>query len=216
MSRQETFQEVPYPGRDFAGFPAQKTTATRRKFRAHRVVRGAWFFASEPTEKDAGRFNLANPHGTCYLADSVTVAVRERFGPSYAALGMVPNWAAEEFHVTEVDLNAGLRFADVAAKTADQFGVTRELCTMDKYDVPRRWAAMFTALGFDGIRCPARFSTGYKPDAWALFGEAGAQTWPTYNVTDGVTASEMCGFTVYSTPRTGMGLSVSLPTGVTP
>ncbi|MDY7528691.1 MULTISPECIES: RES domain-containing protein [Cryobacterium] len=215
MSREATFQANPLPGRDFTGFPAVHTRGAERKYRSHPIGRGAWFFASAPGGPGGGRFDLAPPLGTCYLADTVAVAVRERLGPSYAASGMVPRWAAEEFQVTELDLSAGKKCADVAAADAATFGVTRELSTMDSYGVPQQWAALFESLGFDGIRYPARFSTGYSPDAWAVFGAAGPRSWPTYAVVDGVAASESSGFSVYSPPASAAGLSVSLPPGVT-
>lgn len=51
-------------------------------YRAHSSAHGPWYFAPLPAEpRHGGRFDLAAPHGTCYVANNIEACVRERLGP---------------------------------------------------------------------------------------------------------------------------------------
>ena len=79
-SRTTVAQQGPRDGVDLADFPSEESRGTTF-YRAKRHDRGAWWFASTEPDADGidgGRFDLAVPRGTCYWADSVEVAVRER------------------------------------------------------------------------------------------------------------------------------------------
>lgn len=148
-------------------------------FRAHQRRRCPWWFSS-----GGGRFDLPVPRGTCYLASSALVAVRERLGPVLAGRSAVPAAALDGVVVSRLRLGrpsgaapqrAGervLRLANVRVAAAADFGVTRELESMTPYDVPVRWAAAFDGAGFDGVWYGPRFSPG-AAGAIAAFGPAG-------------------------------------------
>lgn len=135
-------------------------------FRAHSVGFGVWWFSSDGT----GRFDLAEPHGTCYLGSSVGVAVRERLGRRLAS-GPVPAAVADQMAVSRVRLRAHV--ADLTDPDATAFGVTREISTVTPYDVPQRWAAALHRAGHRGLRYWPRFAVGAEDLAVAQFGNAG-------------------------------------------
>ena len=64
----------------------------------------------------------------------------------------------------------------VSSDEAFPFGVTSELCTMAKFQVPRQWAHSLHEFGFEGIWYHPRFSPGADARAIAVFGPAGAAT----------------------------------------
>ena len=77
-SRSDLAQEPPRTGQDLSAFPAVDGPVARQ-WRAHSVEYGPWFFGAT----GAGRFDLPDTgdEGTCYFADDVETAVRERLGP---------------------------------------------------------------------------------------------------------------------------------------
>lgn len=167
------------PPDDLGGFPVRRLAPDTTVFRAHQGRRSPWWFSSS-----GGRFDLSEPRGTCYLASSALVAVRERLGPVLAARSALPVGALDGVVVSRLTLApapaqghgpAGerpLRLANVRVAAAADFGVTRELEAMTPYDVPVRWAAAFDAAGFDGVWYGPRFSPG-AAGAVAAFGPAG-------------------------------------------
>jgi hypothetical protein len=168
--RQSTAQQPPRG--DLTGFPLRRTAPGTMLHRAHQARRGPWWFASA-----GGRFDLAQPRGTCYLASSALVAVRERLGPVLAARESLPATVLEGVVVSRLAVGvpgerAPLRLANLRVSAAAGFGVTRELESMTPYDVPVRWARAFDDLGLDGIWYGPRFSPG-AASAVALFGAAG-------------------------------------------
>ena len=64
----------------------------------------------------------------------------------------------------------------VSSDEAFPFGVTSELCTMAKFQVPRQWAHSLHEFGFEGVWYHPRFSPGADARAIAVFGPAGAAT----------------------------------------
>lgn len=155
-----------------AGFPAYRLSAETVAYRAHHVARGPWWFGSD----GAGRFDLPAPRGTCYLATSAVVALRERLG---AVLGGSPYVAAsllEDVVVSRLRVPATRRLANLLAARASDYGVTRELETMTPYDVPQAWARAFDDEGLQGVRYGPRFTTGAAASV-ALFEAAGTPGW---------------------------------------
>ncbi|RII95428.1 RES domain-containing protein [Clavibacter michiganensis] len=181
MSRSDVAQKPPAIGQDLRRFPAALLTAKPR-FRAHATSNGVWWFA---TSGD-GRFDLTTPSGgdgTCYLADSIRAAVRERFGELVVDRQAVSRARADEFMVSAVMPPAG-RYANVTATKADSHGITRELCTMTEYGATQAWSAAFHAAGFAGVRYSSRYTSAAGPNAWAMFGPAGESA-PADRVVDG-------------------------------
>jgi hypothetical protein len=155
------------PG-DLGGFPAVHPPAGL--LRICRQENGTWWFSHD----GSGRFDLQRPEGTCYFATDAYAAIREatRLGP------VTPRWIAarEVRRVSPPDPRA--RLAATTRKAAGAYGLTKELVTVVPYDLPRRWAAAFRALGFDGIRHHLRHDPRTRPAGVALFGRAGASSTP--------------------------------------
>ncbi|MFJ3383120.1 MULTISPECIES: RES family NAD+ phosphorylase [unclassified Curtobacterium] len=198
--RTEVAQRAPEPGADLTGFPAAESRGTTF-YRAKRHDRGAWWFASTPADADGvdgGRFDLADPRGTCYWADSVEVAVRERLAHHTLHTNTVFVGRAREIVVVAARASRGRRFADVTAPDAVRHGVGAELQTMVDYRVPQAWARGFDAAGFAGVRYSTRFTSDAAANAWAVFGDAGVPRRPRPERVhrDGVTACRESGIRV--------------------
>lgn len=165
-------QRPPPPDCDLSPFPARSVDAGTRWKRGHRREHEPWFFSSGGT----GRFNLSAPFGTCYLASSDDVAARESIGPDIARSGVVASTFLEGRVVSSLTLPEPINAAHVSSDEAFPFGVTAELCSMERYQVPRQWAHSLHESGFDGIWYHPRFSPGADARAIAVFGPAGAAT----------------------------------------
>jgi hypothetical protein len=143
-------------------------------FRAHRVERAPWWFGSD----GSGRFDLGAPRGTCYVAESAVVAVRERIGIVLGTKRRIPSAALDGVVVSRLGLVEPVAVANLRSARAAAFGVLNELASMVPYDVPQAWARALDAAGYDGVRYPARFSTG-RAGAVAVFGPSGDRpSWP--------------------------------------
>jgi len=174
-ARTDVAQLPPGDDLDLTGFPAAESRGTTF-YRAKRHDRGAWWFASTPADADGvvgGRFDLADPRGTCYWADSVEVAVRERLAHHTLTTNTVFAARAREMVVVAARASRGRRFADVTDPAAVRSGVGAELQTMGDYRVPQAWARAFDAVGFAGVRYSTRFTSAAAANAWAVFGDAG-------------------------------------------
>lgn len=172
--REHPAQAAPSPALDLRGFPARAMPAGTAVFRAHRTDRGPWWFGSD----GGGRFDLGPPRGTCYLADTPLVAVRERLGIVLGPQRRVAAAVLDGVVVSRLGLVAAISVANLRSTRAGGFGVLNELSTMVPYDVPQAWARALGAAGFDGVRYPARFSTG-RAGSIALFGLGGDRSsWP--------------------------------------
>ncbi len=157
---------LPEPPEDLARFPTLQVDGVW--FRAHRVGRGAWWFAHDLQ----GRFDLAPPDGTCYLGSDVEVAVRERLGETLVQAGMIAAPEAERMVVSRLRVSAEV--ADTTTRDASDFGVTRELATITPYALTQRWAAALSTAGYDGLTYWPRFALGSLLYSLGLFGQAGA------------------------------------------
>jgi hypothetical protein len=174
------------PPDDLSGFPHLQDSPPSW-FRAHIARpdppdrdRGCWWFTGITAHVPAeGRFDLPMPSGTCYFADSPEAAVRERIGHYLADRDWVPASEVDGRLVTEVTtLHTQSRpIADATrAEAIDHFGATRELGTLNAFDVTARWAPALHGAGFAGLVYRPRFSPGHER-AVATFGKAGVRTW---------------------------------------
>ena len=187
------------PPLELTGFPRWRLRKTTRLWRAHTVGRSPWWFGSD----DTGRFNLARPSGTCYLATDIVTALRERFGPELVAQGLISAAAAGETVVSQLTVPKERHLADTTHVDAAGFGVTRELFTIagGRYELTRRWAAALHGAGGAGIRYQSRFTSTARANALALFDAAGQHDWPSdpYGLA-GTEACAQAGLTVLAPP----------------
>lgn len=169
-SRQRQAQGL--PPATLEQFPAQEVGDGTDLFRAHLAELGPWWFGSD----GGGRFDLPAPAGTCYVALDAESAVRERLGPVLGGRSALPDSALTDVVVSRLRLPQARRVANLQARAAARFGVTRELETMVPYAVPQAWARAFAAAGLEGVRYGPRFTPG-DCSAVALFGPAGQADW---------------------------------------
>lgn len=147
-------------------------------YRAHHPGYGAWYFASSgPDDADGGRFDLAEPYGTCYLASDPQAALRERLG--IIGVGRPLTVAAVAACAISLMTLTARHRRDVADTThpdaADS--LTREIATTTDYGRTRRWARHWHDEEHrSGVRYEPRFSTG-SAVSLALFGPSGPATY---------------------------------------
>lgn len=151
-------------------FPVRDYAAGTQIFRSHTHGRGPWWFSAS----GAGRFDLAAPHGACYVAESEVVTLLEAWG----GLQVVPSYMAAERDVSQLRLDTDISVADLTSNLAVQFGVTSEIFTTADYALTQLWAAAFDQAGFGGIRYWARHDLAHTAACIALFGGAGAAALP--------------------------------------
>jgi hypothetical protein len=150
----------------------------------------------------AGRFDLARPCGTCYLASSPQTALRERCGAKLLDHGVLTTDEAARIAVSVLAVPKPHGLADMRSSRAAAFGATREINTIVPYDLPQRWAATLADSGAEGIRYDARFSTSPTAVAYAIFGDAGEAAWPTdSSPADGSSIAVGAGIAIAPIPR---------------
>ncbi|MEO6715266.1 MAG: RES domain-containing protein [Mycobacteriales bacterium] len=171
LDRERVSQQAPADGADLRRFPARSLRAGARWHRQHAESTGPWWFSST----GAGRFDLQEPRGTCYLASSARAAVRERIGPDFTAHAMVPRSLLQGRVVSALPVPHDVRAANLDAAAAARHGITRELSVMVPYDVPRAWAAALDHAAYGGIVAGLRYSPGGAVGL-ALFGDAGERS----------------------------------------
>lgn len=159
----------PPPHEHLDGFPVWHVHAGTVLCRVTTSNLGPWWFSSSAH----GRFDLAPPRGTCYLADDEVGAMLEVLGPVNV---VSPSWAAR-LSMWHLGLPRQCSAADTTVRAARGYGVTAELASITPYDLPQRWAAAFAAAGHQGVRYRVRHDPGGSR-ALALFGAAGERRWP--------------------------------------
>ncbi|MFJ8896680.1 RES family NAD+ phosphorylase [Leifsonia sp. NPDC102414] len=214
MTRARVAQQPPAPDLDLTGFPTARPTGDL--VRAHSTAHGPWYFAND----GGGRFDLQGDRGTCYAADTVRTAVRERLGESCVASKIVAFDDADAMTVSVIEVVPMYRAAAISAPGADDYPVTGELANMSDYTVTQAWAQRFdedTDNRFDGIQYRSRFAIADAPECWATFGPAGPADRPVAALAlmDGHAACAEAGLTVTPPPPMSPGvLTVILPPGV--
>ena len=202
MNREVVAQQPPSVPLD--GFPTRRLTPRDALRRAHTAAYGPWWFGSDGD----GRFDVPRPRGTCYLASSAVVALRERLGVVLGARPVVPASLLDDVVVSTLHLPEEREVADIESQDATRFGVTRELETMVPYAVPQAWARAFDAAGVGGVAYGPRFTTG-EAASCGIFGPAGAADWPVDPVP--VAAVEVPGAPVAVDPPRRWDLSIVRP-----
>lgn len=168
--RQQPSIAEPPPPEELVDFPVWHVHAGTVLCRVTAAEYGPWWFSSD----GQGRFDLAPPRGTCYLADDEVGALLEVLGP---VVVVSPEWA-RRLSMWHLGLPDQCSAADITVRAARGFGVTAELATITPYALPQRWAAAFAAAGHQGVRYRVRHDPGGSR-ALALFGAAGERRrWP--------------------------------------
>jgi hypothetical protein len=151
-----------------AAFPARAYAPGTEVFRSHgHGKQPRWFSCS-----GAGRFDLATPDGTCYLAESEVITLLETWG----GLQVVPNYKAAERDSSSLRLDKGVTVADLTSNLAIQYGVTSEIFSTTDYGLTQLWASALRQAGFGGIRYWARHDLAHSAGCLALFGPADPKT----------------------------------------
>ena len=169
MDRRSVTQQVPATGLDLSGFPARPVRQGSQWRKAHKRENSPWFYDSTPE----GRFNLSDPVGTCYLANTPETAAREVTGPEFLNQGFVNAEFAKARVVSTLEIPSVPNLANITEPKVFIFGISNELCTMSDYSVTRAWAAAFHTAGFGGIWYHSRYSTAAKSRSIGIFGAAG-------------------------------------------
>jgi hypothetical protein len=160
--RQEPALRPPPEVSTLVGFPT--ASPPPQVFRVSRRAHGLWWFSS----RGAGRFDLAHPMGTCYLAADPLSSLLE-------VLAGAAETTAAFLDARQVHRLDGMHslLADATNRAATGFGVTRELSSITPNDLPQQWAAALHEAGFDGVRYMLRFDPSPRGLAVAVFGRAG-------------------------------------------
>jgi hypothetical protein len=152
------------------GFPSLRLSGAT-PYRIHRAGRSPWWFSSDGT----GRFDLppGSGRGTCYLAEEPVGCFLEVF----RFWSLVPEAELATRRIACLGLPPVL-LADCTSGLCREFGLTGEIHSTPDYAQTQAWAAAFEAAGFDGIRYLLRHDPGQHLTGVALFGPAGAASWP--------------------------------------
>ncbi|HSU82472.1 MAG TPA: RES family NAD+ phosphorylase [Thermoanaerobaculia bacterium] len=155
-----------------ADFPSRVLPAGSPWFRVVRKGRGPWWFGGTMD----GRFDLPEPHGTCYLAADPVASLLEILGPERNG-GIVASEFLAERRIRELQVPEEVLAADVTSRRASRFGITAEIGTLVPYERPQAWAASLFQAGFRGILYWLRHDPA-RSEALALFGPHGERkTW---------------------------------------
>ncbi|MDV8006980.1 RES family NAD+ phosphorylase [Rhodococcus sp. IEGM 1318] len=157
-------------------FPARTVSAGTVLYRTHRDGLGAWWFGSSLQ----GRFDLTDPHGTCYTAESELITLLE----CWVGIKYIPRTEIDDRALSAVTVRRDLQIADVTSNRAIEFGMTSEINTTIDYTLTQRWAEAFRSAGFDGIRYWARHEMSHTDACLALFAEGGDRTHSTARPSD--------------------------------
>jgi len=158
------------PPAKLANFPRRTLRRTTRLLRIHPNDLGPWWFSSE----GHGRFDLAPPNGTCYVALSPLGAFVEVFrGFTIVDSADVAERALSRLHVPQ-----DVVLADCTSPRARRFGVTGEIHSSADYIATQVWAEALRGAGFAGVRYFCGQDPAQREVGVALFGAAGEAEWP--------------------------------------
>lgn len=156
------------------GFPTTKLGANSPLYRLYKHmsatlgIRSGWYFSSIGAPR-AGRFDLPQPHGTCYFSTEKFGAWNEIFRGAHIVNG------------TDIDCRtlltatrtANIRFADMTHRGAMGFGVTLDDFSGDNYTRPQAWALAFHAAKLGGVIALLRHDPSGRARNVGVFGKSG-------------------------------------------
>jgi hypothetical protein len=151
-------------------FPARALGLAQPLYRIHRRVHGPSYYSSD----GSGRFDLAAPRGTCYLATEPIGAFIEVFRNTalVAQADVTKRRLATLYVAREVIL------ADCTVRPARAFGVTAAIHSTENYSLTQSWAAAFAQAGFGGVCYRLSHDPAQRCLGVALYGPSGASDWP--------------------------------------
>lgn len=172
--------DPPVAAGSLSGLPGQRLSGvTLHRVWRHRSSDGTvrpdpWCFASIPDEpSDGGRFDLAAPMGTCYLATSAAAAVLEALQAHLRNLPtdeLVVRRRAEAIAPADAPKAAKL----TAQRLAGEHGVTAELWAGPDRLRTQAWAAALRRDGWWATYAGVAHDPSGRLRAVALFDHAGA------------------------------------------
>jgi RES domain len=165
------------PPADLADFPVHRLLPSQRLFRVHLAKHGPWWFAATGD----GRFDLALPRGTCYLADEAAGAFIEACQEPGV---LIPADYLRHRRLSVLSVPRELHLADCTVSRARAFGITGEIHSSVARQRTQAWARAFAQTGFDGVRFLARHDPAQRQVGIALFGPAGEAAWPVLSTDD--------------------------------
>jgi hypothetical protein len=140
----------------------------------HSVRHGPWYFSS----RRSGRFDLPDPNGTCYLAETATGAFVEVFQRWIAQRIPIPRSEIAARHGSELFVPRPVTLADCTHPRALEFGATGELHGTPDRELTQAWASAFHAAGFGGVRYLVSTAPAMDLVGIALFHVSGEAAWP--------------------------------------
>ena len=158
------------PHGDLDGFPRAGEIAELHRLSEYP---GPWWYSHvhDPDEDTGGRFDLTDPHGTCYLATSLDGALVEKLLRARTKV-VVAERLHELFHAT-IEVRRTPPTADLTSPGATGYGRNAEIHTTLDYPLTRRWARALRAAGWRGLRHLLRGDATGRAVGLALFGRAG-------------------------------------------
>ncbi|HEV2844262.1 MAG TPA: RES family NAD+ phosphorylase, partial [Thermoanaerobaculia bacterium] len=148
-------------------FPERKLSPEIRFFRVVRRGRGPWWFGNSMQ----GRFDLPEPHGTCYVAADELAALLEVIAADREGARVSSEFVAQR-GIRELQVPNEVVVSDLTSRRASGFGITAEIGTTLPYDRPQAWAASLHEAGFLGIVYWLRHDPS-RAEGIALFGLGG-------------------------------------------
>lgn len=168
-----------------AGLPV-RSVADLELHRVRRAEHGPWWFSSiDPAQpEESGRFDLATPHGSCYLATSAIAAVLEHF--QGFSQGVVSQDALRERRRAQLLAPPSApNAADLAEPGALAVGVTLALSGSNGQLrwLTQLWAHALHASGWAALHHPVQHDPSGAKRGVTLFDTAGPH--PPYGDADG-------------------------------
>jgi hypothetical protein len=185
---------LPAPPADLGDFPAHRLSPDQTLFRVHQAVHGPWWFGSD----GQGRFDLLQPLGTCYLAESALGAFVEAFRRAGV---VIPRAVLQQRHVSSLHVPDTMLIADCTDPRVRRYGLTGEIHTAVDRATTQHWAAALATAGFQGIRYLVRHDPSQREIGIALFGLGGEARWP-------VVATELIGTDLILAAEWRFGITV--------
>ena len=157
------------------GFPTNKLDANSPLYRLYKhisrapEIRTGWFFSSIGASR-TGRFDLPQPHGTCYFSTGKFGAWSETF----RGAAIVNRADVDCRTLLTATRSIKLGFADMADRAATGFGVTLDDFSGDDYTRPQAWALAFHAAKLGGVIALLRHDPSGLTRNVGVFGKSGS------------------------------------------